>query len=125
MKIDWLVVLRDVLLVASLGALGTILILALLGGAGPGIQFLLAFVMLSVGFTISGCLRGTGRMRHLSIVALGVLLVVLLDGVLRQPERVPGILVVGTLTTLVAMLTGAGLSLVFRRSSSESASPVE
>lgn len=115
MKIDWIMVLRDVLIVAVLGTLGTLGVTLLLGSTTGRTQFAVALGMLTIGFALSGSLKGRGRFKHLAVVGLGVWLVVLLDAVVRASERLPGILVVGTLSVALAMAIGGALSLVIRR----------
>lgn len=115
MKIDWYTLLRDIVIVVLLGTMGTLAIGAVLGGLTHFGQLGVAVSMLTVGFTISGCLKGAGRFLHLALVAFGVWLVVLVDGWVRAPERLPSI-VVGLLIVLAAMLVGGVLSLAIRRS---------
>ena len=122
MKIDWLVLLRDILLVLTLGSLGTVAITIALGGLDPYVQLGVAFAMLAIGFAISGWLKGAGRFKHLSLVALGVWLVALLDTWLRAPERYPPIAAV-FVAILLAMLVGGAASLAFRRSPAAATPP--
>ena len=98
LKIDWLAALRDVVIVALLGALGTRAITSLVGGTTALTQLLVAFVLLTVGFTISGCLKGPGRFKHLAVVGGGVWLLRIVDALVREPERLPAFLVIGTVS---------------------------
>ncbi len=123
MKIDWLVVLRDTLMVVVLASLGTLGISVFLLGSPMWTGYLAAMIMLIGGFTISGSLKGAGRFTHLSIVAVGVWVVALLNGWLREPERIPATVVVGLPIIFLAMLAGGLISLVIRKSTAPSAPP--
>lgn len=114
MKIDWFTLVRDILIVVVLGALGTLAVSVLVGGMSPLIQIAVVFVMLTAGFTLCGCLKGAGRFRHLSLVAVGAVAVTLLDGLLREPARATSTLIVSSVVVSVAMLVGGALSLAIR-----------
>lgn len=122
MKTDWIRVLRDVLIVVVLGALGTLGFTVLLVGQPAWTQYILAFVMLTAGFTISGSLKGAGRVRHLALVALGVWLVNVVDS-LREPERLPANLFQGLVVVIVSVLVGGAISFVVKRPAPSSAPP--
>ena len=114
MKIDWLAVLRDILMVAVLATLGTLGFSVLLLGRPQWTQYLVVFALLTIGFTISGSLKGAGRFKHLAIVALGVWCVNLLDSAVRAPERLPAT-ASAIVIVFVAMLAGGAISLVVKR----------
>ncbi|MGI9592617.1 MAG: hypothetical protein ACR2P8_14695 [Myxococcota bacterium] len=122
MKIDWLVLVRDMLIVLTLGSLGTVAVTFALGGLTPYVQLGVAFLMIAIGFAISGWLKGAGRFKHLSLVAVGVWLVALLDTWLRAPERYPPI-GAGLVIIVLAMLVGGAASLAFRRSPAAATPP--
>ena len=74
MLVDWKPVLRDVLIVLLLAALGRIAANAMLGeseGARVAVGNIAILCMIA-GFCIGGCLVPVRRFRHLAIVALGV-----------------------------------------------------
>ena len=142
MKFNWLTVLRDVLMVLVIGTFGTLLVDFLVGGTPglpvgaprlgdpgglqgeavlPGQVFLMIF-MLTVGFCISGCLARQGRFKHLAVVALGVWLLRLAEGVIRRPDYIPS-MVLGLGIVLVAMLVGGLLSLAIVRPGDAAAPP--
>lgn len=110
MKIDWLAVLRDTLIVTVLGTFGTLGVSLATGGLTARSQLITAFVMLSAGFALSGCLAGAGRFKHLPGVAVGVWVLRLIDGLIRESDRMAGI-TVGIVFVLVAMLVGGAVSL--------------
>ena len=114
MKIDWLVVLRDVLMVVVLGTLGTLAVSVFLIGSAQWTQYLAVFALLTAGFAISGSLKGDGRFKHLPLVALGVWCVNMLDSALRAPERLPAT-AYALVIVLAAMLVGGVLSLAIKR----------
>ena len=114
MKIDWLAVLRDILMVAVLATLGTLGFSVLLLGRPQWTQYLVVFALLTIGFTISGSLKGAGRFKHLAIVALGVWCVNLLDSAVRAPERLPAT-ASAIVMVFVAMLAGGAISLAVKR----------
>lgn len=111
MKLNWLIVLRDVLMVLVIGTFGTLLLKFLVHGLG---ELALAVVMLSVGFCISGCLVREGRFKHLLVVALGVWLLRLGMGLISRPDYAPSMLI-GLVIVFVAMLVGGLLSFAFVR----------
>jgi hypothetical protein len=113
-KIDWLTVLRDILMVVVLGALGTLGISMFLIGSAQWTQYLTVFVLLTIGFAISGALKGAGRFKHLPIVALGVWCVNMLDSAVREPERLPAT-ASAIAIVFVAMLTGGLVSFAIKR----------
>jgi hypothetical protein len=114
LKIDWLTVLRDILMVVVLGALGTLGISVFLIGSAQWTQYLAVFALLTIGFAISGALKGAGRFKHLPIVALGVWCVNMLDSAVRAPERLP-VTAAFIAVVFVAMLAGGALSLAVKR----------
>ena len=118
MKINWFAVARDVLMVHVLVLVGTLALTALAtlltDGITGGTQLLISMVLMAGAFCLSGCLAGPSRFKHLPLVALGVWLVRVADGLIRQAENLPG-MVVGIVVVLVAMLVGGAASLAIKR----------
>lgn len=125
MKIDWFVLVRDILIVTVLGGLGTLAISLFLVGSPAWTQLVAAFVMLTAGFAISGSLKGAGRFKHLPLVALGVWCVNLLDTWRQGAENLLDAALQGAILIPVAMLIGGALSLAIRRSPPVPAPPAD
>ena len=75
MKIDWRTVLREALGVLLLGFLGGLVGGAIGGDSSPGIRPVVAIVLMSAGFCVSGCLARRARFKHLALVAACVWLI--------------------------------------------------
>ena len=114
MKINWFTILRDALIVSVLGSFGTLAVSFAMGGLSVRSQLVTAFVMLSAGFAISGVLAGGSRFKQLPLVALGVWVLRLVEGLVRQSEHMAGI-TVGIVFVLVAMLLGGAVSLAIAK----------
>lgn len=122
MKIEWIRVLRDVLMVVVLATLGTVGFGYLMVGQPVWTQYAAMLVILSAGFAVSGSLAGEGRFRHLAIVALGVWLVNVVDS-LQQPERLPANIIQGFIAVGFAMGVGWAISLAIKRPAPPPAPP--
>jgi hypothetical protein len=117
--IMWKAVIRDVIIIFVLTGLAGVVI----GIAAAGRDFPMAAIAISnilfsiVGFTISGCLAGRHRFRHLFHVALGVWLLSAFNMLLPALGLVQWL--AGSLVIGFAMVIGGGISFVFVRTTPE------
>jgi hypothetical protein len=124
MKIDWVVVLRDVLIVLVVSGLGLFMVnAALSGGGSEGALTIVRIVLMGVGFCISGCLVKQTRFRHLGIVAIGVWFGTALN--LIGTDRTLAHWILGLIPILLAMLLGGAVSLAIVRKPPAAPTPQE
>ncbi len=114
MKVDWLTVGRDVLLILVLVFLLVTGLVRVMDGLDLNVAFGVVFLALTIGFGISGCLSPKARFSHLPVVAVGVWLVgTLLNATTRgfPIEIVWQMGLQSVLPVLGSMLLGGALSL--------------
>ena len=115
MQIDWKMVLRHVLIVLVLAALGRFAATALLGEGEDSVGVVggVTNLFMVAGFCAGGCLVPVRRFRHLTIVALGVWLA---GPIVRFGEELSiALWVVAAIPIFVAMGFGGAISLAIVR----------
>ena len=112
-------IIRDVVIVWVLTAMGGFVAGVATGGPERDVQLYLLAIMASnllfgtIAFTIAGCLAPPGRWRHLSFVALGVWLTSLVNVVffaVTIPQWIGG-----AIFTAILMGLGGAISYAFKR----------
>jgi len=122
MKIDWRTVLRNALAVLLLVFLGGWVGGAIGGDADGAIRTVLAVVMMTAGFCVSGCLAKQARFKHLSLVAAAVWLIGTIANVISSGGSF--IVSLGDLVLVaVAMLLGGLISLAIVKPSAAAPPP--
>jgi hypothetical protein len=114
MKVDWLTLGRDVLLILVLLFLVVAGLARLTGGLDLNAAFGTGFLAMTIGFGISACLSPKARFSHLPFVAVGVwLLGTILNATTRgfPIETVWQMGLQSVLPVLGSMLLGGALSL--------------
>ena len=116
MKIEWLTVARDAIIVQLVRFAGGLLVGVAAGGSGPSdlARNRWDLLLMIVGFCVVGCLRRTRRMAHLGVVAGGVWLITganLLTADLSVAAWIRYVLPIA-----LASLLGGGASLLIVRS---------
>jgi len=114
MKVDWLTVARDVLLILVLLFLIVVGLARAVGGLDLNAAFWVSFLAMTIGFVVTGCLSPKARFSHLPFVAVGVwLLGTVLNAITRgfPIEAVWQMGLQSVLPVLGSMLMGGVLSL--------------
>jgi hypothetical protein len=114
MKVDWLTVGRDVLMILVLLFLMVAGLARLTGGLDLNAAFGAGFIAMTIGFLASGCLSPKARFSHLPFVAIGVWLLGSVLNAFTRGFPIEAVWQMGlqsVLPVLCSMLLGGALSL--------------
>lgn len=114
MKVDWLTLGRDVLMILVLLFLLVVGLARATGGLDLNAAFGAGFVAMTIGFAVSGCLSPKARFKHLPFVAAGVWLLGTLLNTLTRGFPIEAVWQMGLQSVLPvfgSMLLGGALSL--------------
>ena len=114
MKIKWLRVVRDVVIVTIFLAIGGFIVGSTAGIVTKQVMVVPSLLLGTLGFCLCGCLTIENRWKHLFIVALGVWLLNCLSQVSSLPFSVLA-WVFNVAIIFVPMLIGSTLSLALAR----------
>jgi hypothetical protein len=114
MKVDWLTVTRDVLLILVVLFLIVAGLAYAVGGLDLNAAFGAGFLAMTIGFLASGCLSPKARFSHLPFVAVGVWLLGTILNTITRGFPIEAVWQMGlrsVLPVLGSMLLGGALSL--------------